>query len=157
MPLLHVSASKTYSTHSSHIRSPPFHPSNPRMPFPLHLDGKLTVKPNFLLWLKFDLCLCNLLSDLCLISDFTAGRSPSPSSCHSGHYVWSLKHTELVFAPGPLHLFFLPGTSVPRLSHDFFLPVTEDSAQMLPFHRDFPRPAHPNLLALPVTVGHHPV
>ena len=104
VPLLHVSSSTNYLTHSSHIKSPQFLPENPlRKAFLLHLDGRLSIKTNSLLWPSK--AIYSLTS---LISNFTSDRSP-PSSGHSGCHVWSLKHTGLVFTPGSLRLFFLPG------------------------------------------------
>ena len=51
IPLLHVSSSTNYPTHSNHIKPPEFLPENPlRKAFLLHSDGRLSIKTNSLLW-----------------------------------------------------------------------------------------------------------
>ena len=106
VPLLHVRSSTNYPTHGGHIKSPEFLPENRlRKAFLLHSDGRFSIKTNSLLWPSKAIYSLTSISSL----NFTPDRSPPPSSGHSNHHVWSLKHTGLVFTPGSLCLFFLPG------------------------------------------------
>ena len=147
VPLLHVSSSTNYPTLSRHIKSLPFLPENPlRKAFLLHSDGRFSIKTNSLLWPSE--AVCNLTS------------ASSPVSCRTGllhllacgHHVWSLKQG--LYSPQDLCVCsFCLESCVPRLSRDLFLPMTDDSAQMLPFHSDFPCPT--SLSQLPVTMTPH--